>query len=604
MTWDAPEEDAGSVTGYEVLRAQGEADLTILVTDTGSFDTSYTDATATEPGESYAYRVRALRGGEKSQASNQAGAFIPILTPVNVEPPTAEPAQMAAGTRQEIWSAELTAAGFRGSTTTGLVGYGNSYTGSALSDPTVTHDSTTLTVDYLTTLGTTIAMGFGRTLPQSIIDTYILVIDGTEFPLADVGTMTTREFQWPNSGFRFLHGQTFDVAMLVRVNVAAVGKPVITGTVRVGETLTADTSDISDANGIPGGVTYSYQWVSNDGTSDSDSDIPGATQSSYSLTESDEGRTIKVKVTFNDGDGFKETVTSDATAAVGERVVEIWSAKLTAKPDSGEPDSLGYGPGNTDSDLSDPDFTHGSTTYTVQILASTKSFDPGTFYAKHILFDREPTPGQVENWILDIGGRKLFFKTAFRSPSGKAFSWSRLYPSFSDGEMTDVSIVVTNTVSTGKPAIGGRQRVGGTLTADTSAIADADGIPGDVAYSYQWVSNDGATDIPDANGPSYVLTEDEEGKTVKVRVAFTDSLGFSESLASDATAEVGERVVELWAAKLTVGSAGFGLGYKGVGANSGGDLIERDFIQGSTTYTVQELHRKDRQRSHQPKPSV
>ena len=244
-------------------------------------------------------------------------------------------------TRQEIWSAELTAAGFRGSATDGIVGYGSSHTASALSDTTFTHDSTTLTVDYLTTQGTTtttLAISFGRTLPQSIVDTYILVIGGTEFPLEDVGTTTTREFQWPNSGVRFRHGKMRDVAMLVQVNVAAAGKPAITGTVRVGETLTANTSDISDANGIPGGVTYSYQWVSNDGTTDTD--IPGATGPTYTLTMSEEGKTVKVRVTFNDGDGFKETVTSGATAAVGERVVEIWSAKLTAKPSSSDPTKL------------------------------------------------------------------------------------------------------------------------------------------------------------------------------------------------------------------------------------------------------------------------
>ena len=72
LSWDAPAEDAGSVTGYEVLRAQGEAKLTTLVADTQSTATNYTDATATEPGETYAYRVIALRDGEKSQQSEPA----------------------------------------------------------------------------------------------------------------------------------------------------------------------------------------------------------------------------------------------------------------------------------------------------------------------------------------------------------------------------------------------------------------------------------------------------------------------------------------------------------------------------------------------------
>ena len=93
LNWYAPEEDAGSVTGYEVLHAQGEAELTTLAADTGSAGTSYTDATATEPGETYAYRVRALRGEEKSQASNRTAAVIPTQTltfiHVDGEPPTA-----------------------------------------------------------------------------------------------------------------------------------------------------------------------------------------------------------------------------------------------------------------------------------------------------------------------------------------------------------------------------------------------------------------------------------------------------------------------------------------------------------------------------------
>ena len=87
LSWDAPDEDAESVTGYEILRAQGESELTTLVADTQSTATSYTDATATEPGESYAYRVIALRDGEKSQQSNPAAVQLPnpmLLAPSNL----------------------------------------------------------------------------------------------------------------------------------------------------------------------------------------------------------------------------------------------------------------------------------------------------------------------------------------------------------------------------------------------------------------------------------------------------------------------------------------------------------------------------------------
>ena len=77
LTWDAPAQDADSVTGYEVLRAQGGGDLATLLADTGSADTFHTDATATAAGETYSYAVIARRGEEKSQPSNQAQVQVP-----------------------------------------------------------------------------------------------------------------------------------------------------------------------------------------------------------------------------------------------------------------------------------------------------------------------------------------------------------------------------------------------------------------------------------------------------------------------------------------------------------------------------------------------
>ena len=77
LSWTAPPEDADSVTGYEILRAVGEGDMATLVDDTGSTATSYTDATATEAGETYAYKVKAVRGEDRSQASGQTRVQLP-----------------------------------------------------------------------------------------------------------------------------------------------------------------------------------------------------------------------------------------------------------------------------------------------------------------------------------------------------------------------------------------------------------------------------------------------------------------------------------------------------------------------------------------------
>ena len=58
---------------------------------------------------------------------------------------------------------------------------------------------------------------------------------------------------------------------------------------RAGETLTATTDGIEDEDGLTG-VEFAYQWVR--------SGIDGATSSTYTVTDDDEGKAIKVRVTF------------------------------------------------------------------------------------------------------------------------------------------------------------------------------------------------------------------------------------------------------------------------------------------------------------------
>ena len=102
------------------------------------------------------------------------------------------------------------------------------------------------------------------------------------------------------------------VVQLAANNVAT-GAPTISGAVRVDEALTAVTSGISDADGLSG-VSFSYQWIRSDGTTDTD--IAGMTSSTYTLVTADEGKSIKVRVSFTDNANYTESLTSAATAAV------------------------------------------------------------------------------------------------------------------------------------------------------------------------------------------------------------------------------------------------------------------------------------------------
>ena len=96
-------------------------------------------------------------------------------------------------------------------------------------------------------------------------------------------------------------------------NTLATGAPTITGTAQVGETLTASTTGIADADGLTS-VSYTYQWIRVDGTDEAD--IASANSSTYTLGGADLGTTLKVKVTFDDDASHTETLTSAATAAV------------------------------------------------------------------------------------------------------------------------------------------------------------------------------------------------------------------------------------------------------------------------------------------------
>ena len=59
-------------------------------------------------------------------------------------------------------------------------------------------------------------------------------------------------------------------------------------------------------------------------------------------------------------------------------------------------------------------------------------------------------------------------------------------------------------------------------------------------FSYHWVRGDSAneTDISGATGSAYTLVNDDLGKTIKVRVSFTDDDGCAETLTSAATGEI------------------------------------------------------------------
>ena len=92
-------------------------------------------------------------------------------------------------------------------------------------------------------------------------------------------------------------------------NGGRTGAVTISGTATQGQTLNAVTSTIRDPDG-PATLSFSYQWKR------AGSDISGATSSTYVLTQADVDNRITVTVSWTDGEGHAESLTSAATDAV------------------------------------------------------------------------------------------------------------------------------------------------------------------------------------------------------------------------------------------------------------------------------------------------
>ena len=286
-----------------------------------------------------------------------------------------------------------------------------------------------------------------------------------------------------------------------RPSTPATSQPTITGTPQVGETLTADTSGISDDDGLTN-VSYSYQWIAGG------SDIAGATGSSYTLTSSEQGMTVRVRVTFTDDAGNAESLASAVTAQVEARP----NTPATSQPTiSGTPQVDETLTADT-ANIGDQDGLT-SVSYSYQWIAGGS----------------------------DIGGATGSTHTLTASEQGQTIQVRITFTDDADNEETltsEATVAVAaaaNRAATGQPTISGTPQVGQTLTADSSGISDDDGLT-NVSYSYQWIA--GGSDIGGATGSTHTLTASEQGQTIQVRVTFTDDADSAETLTSEATAEV------------------------------------------------------------------
>ncbi|MHB9132351.1 MAG: tandem-95 repeat protein [Armatimonadota bacterium] len=295
---------------------------------------------------------------------------------------------------------------------------------------------------------------------------------------------------------------TISVTVTVKpVNDAPVNTvaPSITGTLHVGQTLTANPGTWTDEkDSLTSTITFTYQWQR---STDNQTwgNITGATGATNIPVAVDNGQYLRVQVTGTD-DGVG-TPSSQSTVAMST-AVQLINANPIAVNDSAD--------------------TNEDTEVTINVLGNDSDPDGDTLQIESV--------GNASQGTATIVEGQIKYTPALNSHGSDTFTYV-----INDGLNGTATATVTVTiapvndapVNTVVPSITGIPHVGQTLTANPGTWNDAADAPnpGTITYSYQWQrSTDNATwaDITEATVVTYLVVMADHNKYLRVKVTGTD----------------------------------------------------------------------------------
>ena len=361
-------------------------------------------------------------------------------------------------------------------------------------------------VEWTTTPAPTVSgkAAIGQTLTAHMADWSPLQLDweyqwyrdDIEIALAEASTYTVAdddrgsslkvEVTGINTGYS-RHGETLPAVVVDAPLFTATPAPTISGTPKIGETLTVRIADWT-----PRQESWDYQWFRNDVA------VYDADDATYAVTAADAGASLKVAVTGELEEYATHTETSLPTAQVASAVFTSTAAPtITGTAALGQtltahvaawaptPDSWSYQWYRNDTRISGAD----DPTYTVVAADGGSSLK------------------------VELTGAKMGFQSVTKGSSPTAR-------------------VAANTFTTMKrPTISGSAAVGKTLTAKVSGW-----VPTPDSWTYRWFRNGRV--ITGATNSSYLLVGSDSGKKITVGVTGIKAGSNSASQTSKATKKV------------------------------------------------------------------
>lgn len=299
----------------------------------------------------------------------------------------------------------------------------------------------------------------------------------------DAGAKLTVKVTGTRSGYATVT-RTSKATVKVASGKLTVGTPTISGTARVGETLTA-----SPGTWSPAGTSLSYAWYR------SGKAIKNATKQAYLLVGADLGKKLTVKVTGTAVGYAKASKVSKATARIAPAKLVVGTVKLGGTPAVGKTltaDAGNWGPA------------------------------PVSFGYAWYRSGRPIGKATKASYVLTASdlGKTITVRVTGTKP-GYATASATSAPT---------SAVSAGTLNAGVPTISGTPKVGQRLTVKPGSWG-----PGTVSFTYQW-KRDGQV-IATATKASYTATSADAGAKLTVAVTGTE-VGYTSATRESAAVEI------------------------------------------------------------------